>query len=184
MNRQGFTLLELMIAMTIVFLVSVSLYAPYGHYQNKAHLKLGSKQIEQFLTQARNSAVYGTASGSNLSFGLYIAGDPENRISLLSYPFDIADNNISRSDISDSIESQILFLEPGVVIESVGGNENMLLFFESVSGDLKLYGWDESWVRNPVLQDVVDIDISYKAATSSHLQNTLTYYTKTNVTDY
>jgi len=173
-----------MIAMSIVFLVSMSLYAPYGHYQNKAHLKLGAKQIQQFLAQARNSAVYGSASGSNLSFGLYVDTGLETKISLLSYPFDVENSNISRLLSWDDSKVQNLALEPWVVIDSIGGVDNMLLFFQSISGELSLYSWDQDWLRQSLDEDSVEIKISYKWSSSSNLQQTLTYYTKTYVTDY
>jgi len=182
MNKVGFTLLELMIAMSIVFLVSVSLYAPYSHYQNKAHLKLGTKQIEQFLTQARNSAVYWTASGSNLSFGLYMNTGLETQVSLISYPFDIEKSEITRSHSTSVITN--LVLEPWVIIDSVAWNDNILLFFEAVSWDVWLYTWNVDWIRETISDDILDINVSYKASSSSNLQNTMKYYTKTYVTDY
>jgi len=173
-----------MIAMSIVFLVSMSLYAPYGHYQNKAHLKLGAKQIQQFLAQARNSAVYGSASGSNLSFGLYVDTGLETKVSLLSYPFDVENSNISRLLGWDDRKVQNLALEPWVVIDSIAWSDNMLLFFRSISGELTLYSWDQDWLRQGLDEDSVEIKISYKWSSSSNLQQTLTYYTKTYVTDY
>jgi len=40
MSRGGFTLLELMITITIVFVVTMSVYMPYSHYQKKAEFNL------------------------------------------------------------------------------------------------------------------------------------------------
>ncbi len=182
MNIRAFTLLELMIAMSIVFVVSMSLYAPYKHYQNKAQLKLWAKQIEQFLTQARNSAVYGTASGSNLSFWLYMQSDPENKISLISYPFDVSEENIRV--VWTDIQAQQLALQPGIVIDSLWWEKAILLFYRSVSGDVTAYNWDSDGLKQRLDTDIIEIDISYKSARSSNLRNTLTYYTKTYVTDY
>jgi len=45
-----------MIAITIVVILSVVTYVPYNHYQNKAKLKLASREISQGFYEAKTIA--------------------------------------------------------------------------------------------------------------------------------
>jgi hypothetical protein len=42
--------------MTIISILSIMIYAPYNHYQNKAKLKLTSREISQSFYEAKNMA--------------------------------------------------------------------------------------------------------------------------------
>jgi hypothetical protein len=47
-----------MIVSTIIILLSVSIYAPYNYYSNKAKLKVAKTEIAKTLYEARNLAIY------------------------------------------------------------------------------------------------------------------------------
>jgi prepilin-type N-terminal cleavage/methylation domain-containing protein len=53
----GFTLIELMITITIIVVLTMMTYAPYNYYQNKAKLKITLRQVSQLLYESRNMAV-------------------------------------------------------------------------------------------------------------------------------
>lgn len=72
----AFTLIELIVVITIIGIISLSVYMPYSHHQKKTLLHQASKELSQSLSEARNLAVHGRASGSgNLHIGLYIASE-------------------------------------------------------------------------------------------------------------
>jgi len=48
-TKKAFTLIELMIAITIVVILTMATYAPYNYYQNKAKLKVTTREISQIL---------------------------------------------------------------------------------------------------------------------------------------
>jgi prepilin-type N-terminal cleavage/methylation domain-containing protein len=56
-TKKAFTLIELMIAITIIVILTMASYAPYTYYQNKAKLKVTSREISQLLYEARNMAI-------------------------------------------------------------------------------------------------------------------------------
>jgi len=56
-GKLGFTLIELMIAIVIMVILTMTAYAPYNYYQNKAKLKVTAREISQLLYESRNMAV-------------------------------------------------------------------------------------------------------------------------------
>ena len=62
LSSQAFTLIELMVVISIIILISVSFYSPYGFHQKKVSLKMGAKEISQSLAEARNMAINGIDS--------------------------------------------------------------------------------------------------------------------------
>lgn len=180
MNSRAFTLLELMITITLFLMVSITIYVPYHFYQQKSHLKIATKQVEQFIQTARNSAVYGTASGSNLSFGLYLESGSQGGVFLFTYPFTQETETLSR----DTSIARQLQLEPWVYVESIANYSNMLLFFEAISWKAQLLYWDNAGIKNEYTSNTLDIDLSYKWSDSQALQKTIRYYVDTHITDY
>jgi prepilin-type N-terminal cleavage/methylation domain-containing protein len=58
-TKKGFTLIELVITITIITIVSMVSYAPYNYYKNKSKLKNSASKITQLLYDSRNMAVNG-----------------------------------------------------------------------------------------------------------------------------
>jgi prepilin-type N-terminal cleavage/methylation domain-containing protein len=56
-NKSGFTLIEMLIAMSIFFIMVVMTYANYAYFQNIARVKLSLKEISQSINEARNMAI-------------------------------------------------------------------------------------------------------------------------------
>ncbi|USN58123.1 MAG: prepilin-type N-terminal cleavage/methylation domain-containing protein [Candidatus Peribacteria bacterium] len=61
-SRFGYTFIELMIVITLVFIVTMMTYLPYSYYQNKMKIKQTGKEIAQLLYDARNDALNGYIS--------------------------------------------------------------------------------------------------------------------------
>jgi prepilin-type N-terminal cleavage/methylation domain-containing protein len=57
-NNKAFTLIEFMVAITIMAIMLLIVYAPYSYYSNKAKVKITSKEISQILFEARNMAIH------------------------------------------------------------------------------------------------------------------------------
>lgn len=58
----AFTLLELMIVITIIGIISMATYMPYAHHQKKVLIKQATREISQSLSEVRNLAVNGFLS--------------------------------------------------------------------------------------------------------------------------
>ncbi|QFR38764.1 hypothetical protein A9Q91_00835 [Candidatus Gracilibacteria bacterium 28_42_T64] len=187
-KQDGFTVVELIIAITIFFMLSMASFVPYNYYVNKAKLKTTVKEISQSIYEARNMAINGVISSTgNVSIGIYFDNSEEenNKIHFLSYPYSFTGVDISTS--GSEIESiKTLVLQPGMQIDSIHGNENGLFFFQAISGSSEYFYW-ESGIRKDILtagEDTIDISISYKGSTTRNLQKNITYYIKTNIIDY
>lgn len=58
-SHTAFTLIELMVVITIMSILMFASYIPYEHHQKKVTLRLAAKEISQSLSEARNLAIYG-----------------------------------------------------------------------------------------------------------------------------
>jgi Tfp pilus assembly protein PilE len=48
--------MEFLVASTIVVLLTLMTYVPYSHYQNKAKIKIASREISQSFYESKNMA--------------------------------------------------------------------------------------------------------------------------------
>lgn len=110
--------------------------------------------------------------------GLYFdaSDDTNTQLTYFSYPFSFTGSQILNTQTEDIRIEKIKNLPKGVQIDSVAGKEKFLVFFESITGKGSYFSWDPS--KQQFLEDVVQIDISYKGATSTSLQRSINYYTK------
>lgn len=185
-EKKAFTLIELMIAITIVIIVTMATYAPYNYYKNKAKLKNTASEITQLLYESRNKAVnWAVWLDWNVSIWVYFDSSElyKDKIEIFSYPHDINNLDIDKIEWWDVNKIDTIFLEKGVWIDNIDWNDNLLFVFSSISWDLSFYTW--SWpVRTSFNDTEVLINFSYKWASSINLQKTVTYFTNTNIIDY
>jgi prepilin-type N-terminal cleavage/methylation domain-containing protein len=67
-HKNAFTLIELMVVITIMGIIMFTSYIPYQYHQKKTALKLAAREVSQSLSEARNLALHGLDTGSgNLS---------------------------------------------------------------------------------------------------------------------
>jgi prepilin-type N-terminal cleavage/methylation domain-containing protein len=57
-NKSAFTIIELVIVVSILAMLMMMSYAPYMFYQDKLRVKLASKDIGQVLYTYRNLAIH------------------------------------------------------------------------------------------------------------------------------
>jgi len=179
-----FTLIEMLIAITIFFIIVVMSYVPYSYYQNKAKLRISVKEISQSISEAKNLAINGyTNSWINNSIWLYF-DTSSDKIKYFSYPY-----TYSWSQIQISWDSNIKLIKekkmlPWIKLDKIEWNENILMFFSAIYWTWSFYYWDEDWNRQNLSQNIINIDISYKWATTPNLQKTIRYYKNTGMIDY
>ena len=185
-NKKAFTLIELMIAITIIVILTLASYAPYNYYQNKAKLKVATREISQFLYESRNMAVNWAISSSwNISIWVYFDSSVnwKNKIEAFSYPHDIDILNITNQVWWDIKILKTLLLQKGVQVDNVDTMNNFLFFFNSIDWNLTYYSWN--WVvRDNISSDKISINLSYMWSTSENMQRTINYFTSTNLIDY
>lgn len=171
-KKRAFTLIELMIVITIISIISLATYIPYAHHQKKALIKQAAREITQSLSEARNLAINGlsTFSGANLDVGVYFSSGATQidyytatgGLDILSLPSQVYKTKI---------------LPRGIVINSIDWSAWWaLIHYQAISG---------SWyISNTPFSNDIHINISYRWATNPILQKNITYYTKSFISDY
>lgn len=184
--KKAFTLIELMISITIVVVLTMATYAPYSYYQNKTKLKVTTREISQLIYEWRNMAMNWSV-GETWNSMIWIYFDSKeaekNSIKLFSYPFDIEKINIDRIEKEDIKFIKSLVLQKGVEIDSIWGKDNLLFTFDAISWKSSYYTWIDN-IKKDFEKDVVNINFSFKNSTSENLKRTIKYYTSTNIIDY
>lgn len=167
----GFTLIELMIVITIVWIISLATYLPYAHHQKKVAIKQAAREISQSLSQARNLAIHGLdVWDGNVNVALYFA----SWATQIDYYTSTGALNIGALPSDTYRQKQ---LPQWVQVDSIGGIGGERLFvFDSISGSGSISG--------EIVPDEVEIQISYQWATNSILQRVIKYYRKSYISDY
>lgn len=185
-QKKWFTLIELMVAITIIGILSIMSYSPYSYYQNKASLKVTAREVSQLLYESRNMAInWAIWNQWNVSIWVYFdtSSTLNNQIKVFSFPHDMDKLNILNSEWWDIRLLKTLTLKKWILIDKIEDKKNLLFFFDSITWELSYYNWI-SWTRNNVTDDIVSINFSFKWSTSPNLNKTINYYTNTNIIDY
>jgi len=184
--KKWFTLIELMVSITIVVILTIISYAPYNYYQNKSRLKITSREISQLLSESRNMAVnWAIGNDKNISIWVYFDTNStsNNVIKVFSYPYNIDKLLISNTEIWDVKLLKTLVLSKWVILDNIEGKSNFLIMFDSITWNINYYSWTWS-TRNSIIEDIVSINFSFKWSNSPNLNKTIKYYTNTNIIDY
>lgn len=185
--KKGFTLIELMISITIVVILTMVTYAPYNYYQNKAKLKVATREISQVLYEWRNMAINWSVQDTwNVSIWVYFDNSvtEKNKIKVFSYPYNINKLDLSYIEWPDVKLIKTLELKKGIEINDIQWNDNLLFVFDAITWNLTYYNWN-GWLRNTIEnEDIMSINFSYKNSTSENLRRTIKYFTSTNIIDY
>lgn len=179
-TQKWFTLVELLISMTIFFIFVVMTYVNYSYYQNISKVKLSLKQISQTINDARNLAIsWYNKDWINQSIWVYFdLENDKNNISLYAINYNswiILNNNSFYKKIS---------LQPWIWIDNISWKNKILIYFSSIYAKPEIYYYDNSWVANIFSWDYLDFDISFKWALTFPLNRKLKYFKNTNVVDY
>lgn len=184
-SKNAFSLIELIIVITIFMIISTILYAPYSFYRKKATLRQWVKEISKSIYEARNISMNGSTSSSwNISIWLYFDSANKNKVTFLSYPHSYTWAQITKTIWTNIKVFKTLSLPKWVQIDKIWTKDNGLFFFSSIFWDWKYYYFDPSRQEFTLVGNKIDINISYKWATSNILKKTIYYYIKTNIIDY
>lgn len=186
LNKTWFTLMELLVAMSIIIILTLLTYIPYNHYQNKAKLKLSSREISQSFYEAKNMATSWLKDLDwNRSIWIYLENNEltNDSIVFFSYPHDIDEINIQNIESWDIEKIKTKKLQKWIKINDLWWYDNLLFFYESITWNSKVYTFD-SWWKHLINQDEISIVFSYRNSTSPTLRTQLVYFTKTNIVDY
>lgn len=169
-NIQWFTLIELLIVMTIAFVLMTLTFANYNYFQNVAKVKLGAKEISQSISEARNMAIaWWQKDWVNQKIGVYFA----SWSSVIEYHNFWFNSWSIKSWISQFKEKK---LPDGVIIQ----NEAFIVF-SSIFGT--------GWIYDPNIGSLLpdgekEITISFKNSDSENLKKIIQYFSSTNTIDY
>lgn len=177
-NTTAFTLIELLISMTIFFIIVVMTYANYAYYQNIARVKIGLKEISQSINEARNLALaWYQRDGVNQSIGVFFDTKNPNQIKFYNYHYN------SWIILDDAYVFKTKNLQQYIWIDDIAGKENLMIYFSSIYAEPELY-YFQSDIKNVYSTGQVDFTISFKNSQNFPLKRELKYIKKTNVVDY
>lgn len=185
-TKRAFTLIELVISITIIVILTMVSYAPYNYYQNKAKLKVTTREVSQLLYESRNMAVNWVVwTLWNMSIWVYFDTSVSwnNQIKVFSYPHDIIHLDITYLEWWDVKLIKTLVLKKWIQIDDIESMDNLLFVFDAITWDLKYYNWIW-WSRNIIVENNISINFSYKGSSSPNLNRTINYFTNTNIIDY
>jgi len=166
-----FTIIELLIVITIIGVISLATYMPYSHHQKKTSLSLAIKELSQSLNESRNLSIHGLDTGWwNVYVWLHIVPWSQS----INYYTSTWWLDISRLP-AQAYKTKLL--PTWVEFLSVNGDETTqrLFTFAPIT-----WSWTVSWISD----DIVYFTLSYKWATSPVLQKELKYYRKSFISDY
>ncbi len=166
----AFTLIELMVVMTIMSIVMFASYLPYAHHQKKTLLKQASREISQSLSDARNLAIHGLDTGSgNLTVWLYVASGA-TELAYYAYPYEQAFNI---TNLEEEYLLKTKKLPKGIRIDTIGSVSGEYLFiFQAISGS------------GSSSETVLPIRVSYQWSPDAILQKEILYYPRSYISDY
>lgn len=186
-TKSGFTLIELIIAVTAFCVIALTAIAPYNHYINKAKLKQTDKEVSQMLYEARNMAINGISTWSgNLSVAIYFNAQSwgNESIDILTMPHNFTEDKIDRVVWSEITFHKTYKLPKWVKMKEIAWHNNALFFFDAITWKGKYYYWSVSGIRQDLTDNVINIAYNYKDSDKSIFNRSIEYYTQTNIVDY
>lgn len=203
-NNKGFTLMELLISITIFATLVVTSYIPYSYHQSKSKVKIWSKTISQVITESRALSISGLERFSensswtdelrNVSVWAFFK-KWEGDISILSYPHDINDANLRAFPYEDYDISDEKTLRMPIKVEVSEVNwkeswvdktsENILVIFKAIKGIPQFYIEDTAWVLTEVTPDNdLEIIIWINSKNTWVMSAKITFNKNTGLIDY
>lgn len=195
-QKKAFSLIEIMIVISIMMIVLMFSYAPYSLYQNKAKVKLATREVSQSLYEARNMAiswVQEKENSWNIDFKnkavwiLLDTTDNQNwKIKYFYFDSEVLDNDLnvnnSKIDISwkPAKEKEI---QPWVFLTSFPetSSSKILLIYKASTWEIVVLDWDS---KSKISWNTLKIELKFQKSDSELLKRTITYYLKTNIVDY
>lgn len=185
-QNSAFTLIEMIIAITIFVLLWAMVFWPYAYYLNKSKVKHTQKEATQLIYEAKNMALNGrVGEEKNISVWVYFDSNNADKIKVIPFEYATTLENIStNSSLITNALSQTgvlnLTLQPGITFQKIAGEDKWLIYFQAINGS----GW--VLVGNNFSQQPgnIDIEFAFKDATSWALRQSITYIQETQIVDY
>jgi len=171
-TTSAFTLIEIMVVITIVGIISLATFLPYAHHQKKILIKQAAREIAQSISEARNFAINGLNTWSwNTHVGLLFWSGTTS-ISYYTSSWELNSSNILWAEVHKTkILPEWVQID---LVESLG--DARVINFEPITWNISI---------DPTLSDdALSLQISYKWATTSVLQKEIEYYVDSYISDY
>jgi len=167
----AFTLIELIVVITIVGMISLATYMPYAHHQQKTLVKQAAKEFSQTLSESRNFAIHGldTWSGNVYVWVHLVPGATSLDYYTSALGLDIL--------TLPSEPYKVKKLPRWVEIMSINGDDisPRLLNFSPITWSGEIIG---------IPDDTLEVVLRYKKSDSPALQKKVIYYRKSFISDY
>lgn len=177
-TKKWFTLIEMLIAMSIFFIIVIMTYVNYAYFQNIARVKISLKEISQSINEARNMAIsWYERNWINQSIWVYFDINNKNVIKLYSFNY----NSWITLDSTNLIKDRKI--QNNIWINYIWWKDNMMIYFSSIYAKPEMYyfEWD---IKNTFSGSELEFNVSYGDANSFPLKRELKYFKNTNVVDY
>lgn len=203
-DKKAFTLIELMIVISIMGLLLLFSYAPYTLYQSKAKLKLATREVAQSFYETKNFSISWIkirATRENKSVWLLLSSkeNQNNFVKYYLFDHDIFDKekkifDLKKLNFDDNPWTwnllKIKTIQPDIFIKWFSAWDDkekidwdILVFYEASSWNVTVFkiNWNE---KIELSLEKLKINFSYKNSTTDMLNREITYYLKTNIVDY
>ncbi len=141
-DSTGFTLLELVVVISIMMILLVFSIAPYNYYADKARVRLSVERVEQMMNKAKLLAGTWYSSGTTNVDLVIRLKKWSSEVSLSSIPANSSPVSLTSSERRPiekfSLESKILISQIG----GAGGAENVDIVYRSPAGNSDI--WESS----------------------------------------
>lgn len=185
-QNSAFTLIELMVAITIFVLLWSMVFWPYAYYLNKSKVKHTQKEVTQLIYEAKNMALNGIVwEDKNISVWVFFDTNQADRIDVISFDYDKTADDIQTNPnlVNDALSKKpiiSLTLQPGITFQEISWEEIGLIYFQAINGSWWLLAGNSF----SQISGNSDIVFAYKDATSWALRKAITYIPDTQIVDY
>ncbi len=159
----GFTLIEVLVVITIIGILTVWVFVPYNFYSNIAKVRVSKEIINQTINEARSNAFWLQTRSNKKNVNIWLVFEKwKKEIKMLTYPF-----NYSWSIVWEAtwdIELlRLIKLEDQVELSKIDPDQIIIAYFEAPNWDLFFY---KSWSKSPLDLTWVVMTVWYRWTTS------------------
>jgi len=168
---EAFTLIELMVVISIMAILLMMWFTQFAHYKTKQTVRNSSKILSQTLNDARNSAIYWMAS-STWNLDIWVKLETWKwKIGIYWFPINDTISNYTSPDNKYLLEERPF--ENKVEFSSSWG----LILYKAITWSW-IYKWDFTITDNKI-----EMIVWLKWATTWFFSKKIKYYTKTYISD-
>lgn len=174
-SNKAFSLIELLVVITIIGIISLAIYFPYAHHQKRTLVNQWVSELSQSLNSARNMAIQWRSTWSwNLHIWLFFPDEKTVRFN--GYPLSATWSLTSWEILSKRTLPRWVTLSWSLV--------GVEYFFEAINWDLSKRELQDDNFALISHEDKEVLEISFKRSTSDNLRRNLYYYTRSHITDF